>query len=427
MLKQHWWVHKQKCKDGRINCVNIHKHSCHKWWQNIFHMLNGLRFLNIVWYNKELAIWYFPYLDGCFEFIFSKFSECFRALCCMMHFTVISDLWYCKYLLCKKYYGGKGSLSFVCSVYSFRELPEVKLQKQSGDFRGNVAGSQQAARLCCCGPAGRAGPVLLSLPCCSSLSPERPLGREGWWSARIAETWEHPARTWSRSWGEGSTRFLSAGWEGRAGRQDAEEGERWVNSTLLFLSRHTPEHAVSTLWALTCECFELRALLERGRSVTSFLFLFGSSQPFSDRSTAERWLPPHARCLLPVLQKSLRCDTKRGQFCLIVYSHLLNKKMRQRVNGQGDGSVHGDAGFVLSGERNAAFTNLPHYCFQVGLAFQLGGVFCTSPKRNVLKERSWREKEGKKKKNLWMPTEGLGAVRTYYEAWVEGQGFMFRL
>lgn len=58
------------------------------------------------------------------------------------------------------------------------------------------------------------------------------------------------------------------------------------------------------------------------------------------------------------------------------------------MNGQGDGSVHGDAGFVLSGERNAAFTNLPHYCFQVGLAFQLGGVFCTSPKRNVLKERS---------------------------------------
>lgn len=302
MLKQHWWVHKQKCKDGRINCVNIHKHSCHKRWQNIFHMLNGLRFLNIAWYNKELAIWYFPYLDGCFEFIFSKFSECFRALWCTMHFTVISDSRYCKYVLCKKYHGGKGLLSFVCSVYSFRELPEVKLQKQSGDFRGNVAGSQQDARLCCCGPAGRAGPVPLSLPCCSSLSPEWLLGREGWWSARTAETWEHPARTQSRSWGAGSTRFLSAGWEGRAGRQDAEEGERWVNSTLLFLSRHTPEHAVSTLRALTCECFELRALSERGRSVTSFLFLFGSSQPFSDRSTAERWLPPDTRCLLPVLQ-----------------------------------------------------------------------------------------------------------------------------
>lgn len=57
--------------------------------------------------------------------------------------------------------------------------------------------------------------------------------------------------------------------------------------------------------------------------------------------------------------------------------------MRQRVNGQGDGSVHRDAGFVLSGERNAAFTNLPHYCFQVGLAFWLGGVLFARHQREM--------------------------------------------
>lgn len=387
-------------------------------------MLNGLRFLNIAWYNKELAIWYFPYLHGCFEFIFSKFSEYF---CCTMQFTVMSDLHYCKYVLCKKYHGGKDSLSFVCSVYSFREWPEVKLQKRSGDFRGNVAGSQRDARLCCCGPAGRAGPVKLSLPCCSSLSPGRPLGKEGWWSARAAETWEHPARTWSRSWGAANTRFLSADWEGRAGRQDAEEGERWVNAALLSVRARIPqgtqsprsEHwRVSALSSVPCRSGAGASPASYCCSVAASHLVTGALQSAGCHLTC-------AACCLCYSNPCVAIPNGATSAWLCTVTSSIKKWGNGRMDRQMEVCTEM---LIVSCPGKGMLLSLTCNITGFKLVWLFGWVeFFARHRREMFWKKGLEGKKKKKKNNLWMLTEGLEAVRTYYEAWVEGQGFMFRV
>lgn len=52
--------------------------------------------------------------------------------------------------------------------------------------------------------------------------------------------------------------------------------------------------------------------------------------------------------------------------------------------------MHGGADSVLSGTRSAHFSDLwlfgwVEFFLYIGLAFWLGRVFCSSPKRNVLK------------------------------------------